>query len=449
MRLLLIFILISFSGSSQRNTSVRIVPTTNVSLDSSTSYIYCATMDLMWNKLSQYLGEKPKPSVENATIEILNQSVFENYQAPIEDSFVVAHTGLVKDSIVQRINSELKRKFGTTWNPSFPLRKDALVSYSHLKKDVEFYYNLDDHFYNQAFDGGIHVDYFGLKEGDPKRSRKDILIHDFKSTNDFIVQIKCRDSMDEIYLAKIPLESTLLSAYQKVLERVNFGVNERFSGSDILSIPYMKFDTTANYTEIEGASLTNESIDGMAFQQVSQRIGFDLNPQGIKLESSVVSIIEFADFDNPPPRVLAFNKPFLIVMKRKNAEQPYYLHWVSGIEFMRSYILKTRVIEEHESIIVGKWKCTKKIVQSGKVEEYANGFPNGSYVMFHANGTYEKVRSGYRNNKGIWRYDQNVIWMNPLSTLFGSDYEYDWKLDEVSGDKFVIGGKTKLVFEKD
>ena len=103
MRLLLIFILISFSGSSQRNTSVRIVPTTNVSLDSSTSYIYCATMDLMWNKLSQYLGEKPKPSVENATIEILNQSVFENYQAPIEDSFVVAHTGLVKDSIVQRI----------------------------------------------------------------------------------------------------------------------------------------------------------------------------------------------------------------------------------------------------------------------------------------------------------------------------------------------------------
>jgi len=443
MRLIFIFIIISFSGKTQNNNPVVIVPTTKVTLDSSASYIYCATMDIMWNELSKYLGEKPKSSNENSCIEILNESVSKNYQAPIEDDYVVSYSGLIKDSIVQRINSDLERKFNTRWNPSASLSENALVSYSHLKKDVKFYYNLDDDFYNQPFNRGVNIDYFGVKEGDTTRSRKDIFIYDYKSSNDFIVQIKCRDSLDEIYFAKIPLESTLLISYQNVLKRLNSDNMELFNGGDILKIPYIKFDTTTNYSDIEGTSLTNELLEEKTFQSVSQRISFDLNQQGIKLESYAESIIDFADFDSPPPRLLAFDKPFLIIMKRKNSDLPYFMYWVAGVEFMRSYITQSRVINESETILVGKWIMTESINQNGEHHK----FSDEGRLEFHSDGTFEKIRNGYDNKKGTWKYENKVI-----SLLWSSSHEgneMEWLLDEITEQKFVIGGKTKLIFEKE
>lgn len=400
-------------------------------------------MDIMWNELSKYLGEKPKSYLENSRIELLNESVHKNYQAPIEDDYVVSHSGLLKDSIVQIINSDLERKFNSHWNPPSWLSENALVSYSHLKKDVKFFYNLDDDFYNQPFNGDIHVDYFGVKAGDTARSRKDIIIYDYKSSNDFIVQIKCRDSLDEIYFAKIPMESTLIDAYQRVLERLNSDKIELFNGGDVLKIPYIKFDTTINYTDIEGTSFSNELLDGKSFQHVSQRISFDLNQQGIKLESSAEGIIDFAEFDNPPPRILAFDKPFLIIMKRKNSDLPYFMYWVAGVEFMNSYIIKPRVINELETVLVGKWRMIESINQKG--EHFK--FSDQSWLEFHSDGTFEKIRNGYANAEGTWRYENNVI-----SLLWSSSHEgkeMEWLLEEITEQKFVIGGKTKLVFEKE
>jgi len=447
MRLLLIFIVISFSGNSQNSNSVYITPTTKINLDSSASYIYCATMEVMWNELSQYLGEKPKSPIENFTIELLNESISKNYQSPIEDDYVVANSGLVKDSIINKINSELERKFNISWYPS-NLPENALISYSYLKKDVKFYHDLDDDFYNQPFNGAsiINVDYFGVKEGDPNRSRKDLIVYDFKSADDFIVQIKCRDSLDEVYLAKIPMQPTLLASYQNVLERVSLDNMELFNGGDILKIPYIKFDTTTAYTDIEGTALTNEILDGKVFQSVEQRISFDLNQQGIKLESSAVSIIDFADFENPPPRVLAFDKPFLIIMKRKNSDLPYFMYWVSGTEFMRSYILKSRILDDHEAPLIGTWKITEKILSNGDMQTFSG---TGQTYTFKSDGTFEFIRQGYDNKLGTWKYSDKVISINWLDSNFGSDFDIEWILDEFTSEKFIIGGKTKLIFKKE
>src|SRR5690606_28674006 len=117
---------------------------------------------------------------------------------------------------------------------------------------------LDDDFYNQPFNNDVHVDYFGVKAGDPKYSRKGILIYDYKNSDDFIVQIKCKDSLDEIYFAKIPFDNTLIKSYEKVEERVRKGNMEIFNGGDILKIPYIKFDTTVHYFELEQTSLSNK-----------------------------------------------------------------------------------------------------------------------------------------------------------------------------------------------
>lgn len=447
MRLLFIFLIASFSGNAQNNTSVVIPPTTAIQLDSSRSYIYCATMEIMWHELSNYLGKKPKTTIKNSSIDLLNESVSQKYQVPIEPNFVVAMSGLVKDSILEKINSQLEHKFQTNWTPAYNLSPNTLVSYSFLKKDVKFYYNLDDKFYDQAFNNGsiVNVDYFGINEGNPNASRKDILIYDYKNSDDFIVQVKCRDSLDEIYFAKIPLQISLSDAYQTVLKRVNSDNWELFNGGDILKIPYIKFDTTTNFTDIEGATLEKGPYSGKTFQHVSQRISFDLNHQGITLESSAYSYLDFDDSDNPPPRVLAFDKPFLIIMKRKGADLPYFMYWVSGVEFMRSYILKTRVLMEVEHAFVGKWHITEKILADGTVE--INTDYNQVYD-FKSDGTFECYRRGYEVKKGAWNYADNVLSLEWLNSNVEKDNKIELKLIDCTSDKFTIDGKTKLVFKK-
>jgi hypothetical protein len=446
MRLTLLFILLFFNGFAQESSSSKIIPVPTIELDSNSSFMYCSTMEMMWNDLSNYLGEKPSSSERNKTIELLNESISKNYQTPIEEEFVVIQTGLVKDDIVSKINTELKQKFNDSWTPPLSMSDDALVSYAHLKKEVKFHYLLDDHFYNQPFNNNVHVDYFGIKEGDPNRNRKGILIYDYKNSDDFIVQIKCKDSLDEIYFAKIPFESTLLNSYQKVLDRLKVENMEVFNGGDILKIPYIKFDTTMHYSELEQSSLSNELLNNKMFQNVSQRISFDLNPQGIKLESIVESIIDFADFENPPPRILAFDKPFLIIMKRKNSDQPYFMYRVSGTEFMKTYTLKPRAIEAHENIVVGKWFLTEKILWNGTKE---NIYHQGENYVFRPDGTFEFSPNGHKSREGTWKYNNKIISINWLDSFFGSDFETDWILDEISERKFVIGGNTKLTFEKE
>ena len=442
-------ILIAFSGYTQNHEDVRITPTTEVELDSNTSYVYCASMDIMWDNFSDYLGELPQSTFNNSMIKLLNETISKNYQKPIEDKYVVSHTGFIGDSIIKTINNDLSRKFNTSWSPPPNLSDDALVAYSYLKKDVKFLRFLDDNFYKEPFDKGVSVDYFGVKEGNPQRKRRDILVHDYKNPKDFIIEIKCKDSLDEVFLARIPKGKTMQETFENVLERVDLENWEKFDGGDVLKIPYIKFDTTKEYEALEGTSLENSKVKGKSFQSVTQKINFDLNHQGIKLESSAETIVDFADFDNPPPRVLAFDEPFLIIMKRKNSENPYFMYWVSGVEFMRSYILKSRNIGDHETILVGKWYYSQKNIASGEIIDCTD---EKEYIEFYKDGTFAVFGDDLfrpTGSKGEWEYleDSKTIELLYLSAIT-RDFKIKWKLDEVSSEQFIIGGKTKLIYEK-
>jgi len=340
MKILAFFVLITFSGSSQTNNAVIISPVANVEMDENSSYIYCATTDIIWSGLRDYLGELPKSDVANATMDKLNEVISKEYRIPIERDYFLACVGTAQDSIIEKINSDLKDRFKTSWQAPTMTSQDALLSFAYLKKDVVFRKRLDDGFGPDLFNGTSRVEYFGVDVSFPDVPRKNIVIHDFKGPNNFIIELKCTDTLDEIYLAKIPHEATLQETFQEVSDRIDLKNAVFFDGRDILKIPYLKLDTTANLVDLEGVFLSNDAAKQGYFQSVQQRTSFDLNEDGIKLESIAAIIMEFADFDIPEPRVFAFDSPFLIVMKRKNHEQPYFLYWVSGTEFMRTYELK-------------------------------------------------------------------------------------------------------------
>lgn len=431
-----------FSVTAQNNSKVIITAVKDVKMDANTSYIYCSSMEIMWNELRLLLNETPKPCDENELIQKLNHAVPSNYQSPLEEQFVVAQAGLVKDSIVEKIDNELTEKFQTQSDLSPMISPEAVVAFAYLKRNVEFKRNLDDEFNAELFNNIMKVDYFGIDEGDPSRKRKDVFIHDFKNVDDFIIEIKCKDSLDEIYFAKVEPSRTLLKTYELMMRRINSNHLERFSGSDILKIPYMKFDTTASFSELTGVMLCNDKLNHKSFQEVQQRISLDLNDQGIKLISSAMQILDFADFERPPPRVLAFNKPFLMVMKRKGLEEPYFLYWVNGTEFMRDYVLKYRNIDENELIVVGKWQYSKLILFNGEEQDKIQ---ENDFIEFFENGTFKMQNELI----GEWSFNpiELTIQIKFLNSIY-RNHKVTWKLDEINTERFVNGGKTKSVYEK-
>lgn len=441
--LLQLFIhLIPLIGFSQQSTSILATPEVPLTGDSTSSYIYCATMEIMWDEFSHYLGETPKLLGSTRTIELLNQSISENYQRPIEEQFVVAKAGRISNEIIEAIDLELEQKFHTTWQPPAPQSNEALLAYAHLKKDVKFKSTLDEEFYEESFNNEVNVDYFGIKLGDPTRTRKDVFIHDFKDFDDFIVQIKCKDSLDEIYFAKIPSESTLSEMYESVMDRIKTGKTDYFTGNDILKIPFIDFDTTKRYQEFEDIQLDNELVGGLSFLSVRQKISFDLNSQGIKLESSVASIIDLADFDYElRPRVFVFNDPFLIIMKRKNSNQPYFLYWVANTDFMRSYITTTREIEVSETPFVGTWKFEKYALVNG-VE---HPFSDRQFITFRSNGTCSIVRSSGIQD-GMWKFEDDEIRIKYVASRKSEKYDHIWKIAEISDEQFIVDDGSKLFF---
>lgn len=441
-----LFIFCCYSVTAQNNSKVIITAVKDVQLDTDCSYIYCSSMEIMWSELKSYLNEEPYPCEKNHTIGALNDALSNDYKFPIEDSFFVANAGLVKDSVRENIDKELKAKFNTHWYTPPSTSQDAIVAYSYLKRNVDFRFLLDDEFNAEPFDKKAKVDYFGVAESDPNHKRKDILIHDYKGGDDFIVQVKCKDSLDEIYFAKVKHGTSLKETYENVIKRVEMNNSERFCGSDILKIPYIKFDTTASFNDLEGVKMCNKKLDGRSFQIVQQRISFDLNPQGIKLESSVRSLIDFADFEMVPPRTLAFNKPFLIVMKRSGFDNPYFLYWVDGTEFMRNYVLPERVLSDEEFHLVGSWKLKEfRTLDNIKKEDMSLNH----HYTFYDNGTFEyKSRNIENKESGAWYYSNNIITLVTIGKGSVSEKVLTWNIEEISENQFIVSSSLKLVFER-
>jgi len=98
-----------------------------------------------------------------------------------------------------------------------------------------------------------------------------------------------------------------------------------------LYIPILDFELFRDYQELGGHPL--KTANGKLHQQklaAMQSIRFRLDERGAILKS------EGWASAGKLPRAYIFNKPFLILLKRRDAENPYFAMWVGNAELMIS-----------------------------------------------------------------------------------------------------------------
>jgi hypothetical protein len=293
------------------------IPTLEHKVKKDKNFIYCATFIFAWKELTKSFNSIEFPN-GNTDIVLLNKSnSFKNV--------------LKKDEykISQEVDGDFV-KIRAEFNKSLPFE----IKLQSFKDKLTF--------------NGEKVSSFGVKGYDSNEQLKTVKIIYYKNDNNFIIKLLPKDKEHEIILfkteqgfnsiAEMTLEIEKLTEIGKV-EIKNEKINWKYyyDVEDIVIIPKFSFNIQTNYKTIEGTSFV---ADGEYYDIIKawQRTAFILDESGAEIESEaeiayVTEEIE-EEYEKPKPKKMVFDKPFLILLKRTDATNPYFGLWTTNTELM-------------------------------------------------------------------------------------------------------------------
>ncbi len=327
---------------ADRLTGTTILPHLEGALTAGQNAVYCASFQLAWDEIRRKAGPAGLQLEGNPPLAAaLNRGTFPA-TALAADS-VVARAGSVKDGIVPQINKEMAAKF-----PGVPISLPvsegaAAIAYAFIQKQLPFAHPFDALaepliFHARTADVPVRAfgfrDFSGKSDPDAWLSETDVL--SYTSDEEFVIRLT--PTRDEIILAMVPPAATLSETLSAVQERVkNKPVAQDMAAAkekETLIVPNLALNVLRQYHELVPRALLDSPYAGLKLGDARQTIRFMLNETGAVLESEVM-LNMFDGHETPPkPRRFVLDRPFLLFLKEKQAEQPYLVMWIENTEFM-------------------------------------------------------------------------------------------------------------------
>jgi hypothetical protein len=314
-----------------------VVATLDAPIAPGTNVLWCGTFQLVWNEVCGLVGEDIHFTNDPAMVAELNKKAFTSND--LDPASYVAVAGFVKDDIHAKIRKALFDKFGNSAKPalvpdeSLTPHPDDIVAYTYLFKNLEFAVPFERLERGLNF-GGREVAAFGMT-GDKSAHKKmaaQILILYQREYNDFVIELKTKSAQDRLILAKIQPGKTLGETIQMVEALILSGRPLKIGPEYEFAVPKFNFDIARTYNEIENANLDvkNPAVKpGTSVVSAQQDIRFQLDEKGVRLKSEAHLAAAGVDM-----LYLAFDKPFLVMLRRADAKSPYFAMWVDNPELL-------------------------------------------------------------------------------------------------------------------
>jgi len=321
--------------------STIVTPHLEQKIEEGKNVLWCTTFQLAWNEFCDLVGEPVKVKPSSKMVDILNESKTTKKDLDEKDYVAMAGKG---NAFLDEIFEELERKFKGQASPEL-LKKhqnqDIIwITYAYLFKYLPFEYVFRRDHNKLNFQGKL-VDCFGTHAHHdtekPRRIAEQVNILDYKNNDDFIIELKTTAEYDRLILAKISPKKTLWETVKNVEKRIEKAKPSKLSGNEFILVPVLDFDILREYNELIGNTIMSKDkiIDGTSIDVALQSIRFRLDERGTVLKSEAI-IICLGLSSGSENRYFLFNKPFLILLKRKNAENPYFALWVGNSELLVS-----------------------------------------------------------------------------------------------------------------
>ena len=293
--------------------------------------LWCSTFQLAWNELSDLLGGDIRLEGGSPLADSLNQRAAT--KSDLDEASYVAMAGH-PDVVVPKIKKALAEKFpGETFDLAQPSGPSALFAYAALVKNLEFDNAFDTRTDSIMLFGGRPVRSFGFGGGFERMREliSQIVVYAYdgprKGRREIIIELKTKSPDDRLILAMVAPSATLGETAAAVRSRLGQPVSGEGPESmvDELAVPCLDFRVRRGYRELEGRPIAGI---GEPLTDCDQDIHFRLNERGAKLKSEARAGI-FGEMAK-----LIFDRPFLILMERRDAKAPYFALWVDNAELL-------------------------------------------------------------------------------------------------------------------
>jgi hypothetical protein len=144
----------------------------------------------------------------------------------------------------------------------------------------------------------------------------------------------------QVAAALVEPRGSLAETYDYVVERMaeypEGDEYRKFRYEDELAVPEMAWRLTHNFSELEKKLFLNEGFTDQFVDRALQTIEFKLNKEGVELKSEAVFAGETAMAPTVDARRLVFDRPFLIFIKKRDADTPVFAMWVDNNELLKA-----------------------------------------------------------------------------------------------------------------
>ena len=344
---------VAFEGESKDLQATVIIPTLDTPLPEHKNVVWCGTMQLAWNRLGTDVLHSP-PDLEgaDAVVERLNAAPLHDDDLAPKSFFATA--GYVKDGIIDQIQKEMQSQFQREVRLESPKEADAIIAYSYLQShiafSIPFFENDEPLTFTDSSGKETNVSSFGIRRKDDYayrelREQVELIYQEPRYThdgrpNEFILDL-CHDSeTDQLIVACVPPQPTLAETIEDVNSKIREIDEKRrkqdvfgrwtLSSIDVLLVPNMNWTIDHRFSELEGPehSFKNSGFEGNYVYTAAQMIRFQLDRSGAELASE-------AKLRCKPMRTFfVFNRPFLLFMRKRGQEQPFFALWVDNADLL-------------------------------------------------------------------------------------------------------------------
>jgi len=315
-------------------TRTLITPHLEHEIQADKNLLWCATAQVAWNELCNLIGEDVHLENEPEMVSILNKKTVT--AADLDEASYIAMAGTIDQDIFGKIQTALEKKFKGQASPELvPLPSSDLlwVAYSYLFKALPFEWAFERLKSPLSFQG-VKVECFGIEQfltsqKNEVKAASQVLIYDYKSEDDFVIELKTRSKTDRLILAKVPPETTLAQTIATVQKRVANSNPEKMQVCSSLMVPVLNFELMREYNELYNKPILskNQLFNGSIIILAKQHIRFKLDETGAVLKSEALFAAGIGGD-------LLFNKPFLIMIQRTDTLAPYFALWVANDELL-------------------------------------------------------------------------------------------------------------------
>jgi hypothetical protein len=281
-------------------------------IDSKKNNIYSVTMLYAWNEIRTSLANNITIDKGLEDLTLLNNS----------NSFidVLKQNEYIVNTEITEFEIKAKAEFSKMLPFEIPFEKDFEILFN--EKEVA------------AF--GCYGPGYEFQE------QMDILY--YESDDHFVVQLNPIDKEHSLILYKTNKTFSSMSAYLKTLNNViELGKQEMkteenswkydFNDDDVLKIPKFSFNISTDYSTLVDNTFTTPQ-NKFKVLKAWQRTAFHLDEGGAIIESAAAMDAAAMEEEMTTPKKLIFDKPFLILSKRVDAQHPYFCMWVANTELM-------------------------------------------------------------------------------------------------------------------